>query len=233
YFQKRYEDALEAFDAPLTVRPDFPHAHRLRGVVFQARGNMKEAVRAYDDYFKQRGKPLPEVYEARALAWLVLKDYPRALADFSQALDLQPKNAAQLRTHRGWTYIVLNHPKLAWADFDKAVKGDPKNADAYAGRGYARVRLVPPNSKEVKEVEEAVADADRARFKGHKTASLLWKAARIYAQAAARTQTGLVRENYTKKAVKSLQAALDCVKPESRGQFWSDTVKDDPDLAVL
>ena len=88
---------------------------------------------------------------------------------------LRPDRAALL-SRRGWLYIVSDAPRLALHDFEAAIQLDPSIADAYNGRGSARLRLG--------EHRDAVADAEKALGIGEPTSHLLYNAARVYALAA-------------------------------------------------
>ena len=67
-------------------------------------------------------------------------------------------------------------PQLALRDFEEAIRLEPSNSDAFSGRGSARVRLGL--------YREAVADAATSLRLSKPTHLALYKAARIYAQAA-------------------------------------------------
>jgi tetratricopeptide (TPR) repeat protein len=175
------------------------------------------------------GKPVAAVFEARGLARTELRDYEGAIADYSRALELKPGKAEEVRLYRyrGWTYLVNEAPKPALRDFQKAIKADPKNGDAYTGCGYARVKLGW--------VQDAVGDAEKALACGPKTAVLLWKAARIYAQAALRTQAALPKKSgqYEERAVELLDLALRQAPAKTRARFWRDAVLGDDALGPL
>ena len=87
----------------------------------------------------------------------------------------RPDRAALL-ARRGWLYVISDAPRLALHDFEAAIAIDPSMADAYNGRGYARLKTG--------EHREAVADADKAIGIGAPTSQLLYNAARVYALAA-------------------------------------------------
>ena len=63
-------------------------------------------------------------------------DYNRAIADYNEAIRLDPQNA---RTYaaRGLADIMKRDYDRAIADFSEAIRLGPKNARAYATRGHA------------------------------------------------------------------------------------------------
>jgi tetratricopeptide (TPR) repeat protein len=56
-----------------------------------------------------------------------LQQYDKALADYSETIALDPKNAAA-RYNRGLAYLELHQYEKALADLNKAIELDPKNA---------------------------------------------------------------------------------------------------------
>jgi tetratricopeptide (TPR) repeat protein len=64
-------------------------------------------------------------------------DNAAAIADYSQALSLQPDYRPAL-TGRGIAYRETNEPARAMADFDQAIRLDPKDAKALYERGLAK-----------------------------------------------------------------------------------------------
>jgi tetratricopeptide (TPR) repeat protein len=85
-----------------------------------------------------------ETREKRAVAYLrrgvvygSKGDHDRAIADFSEAIRLDPQNAAAYR-NRGLGYDNKGDRERAIADFDQAIRIDPKLADAYSGRCWVR-----------------------------------------------------------------------------------------------
>jgi tetratricopeptide (TPR) repeat protein len=232
FYQRQYEDALKAFARALKIRPHEPLAHRLRGGVLQECRRYEEAIAAYDAYFRRAAKPAAEVYEARGLCKekLPLPDHAGAITDFSRALEINP-NLPRLWVLRGWTQLVTGAAKLALDDFQEALRLDPKNGGAYNGRGYARVKLG--------QTTKAVADAARALRIEPQTEHTFYKAARIYAQAAARIMANPAKRGpkeqetsarYVARALELLRKDLQRLPANERGPFWRDIVKTDTAL---
>jgi tetratricopeptide (TPR) repeat protein len=89
----------------------------------------------------------------RGWAYAGLKQWDKALADYSKAIELDPKYAAAWKT-RGWTYNELHQYDKAIADLNKAIEVDPKYAAAWNNRGNAYFGL--------KQNDKAVADYTKA-----------------------------------------------------------------------
>ena len=89
----------------------------------------------------------------RGLIKRALKDTKDAIADFDEAIKLQPEEANGYN-NRGVAKAQLNDFAGAIADFNKAIKLQPDNARAYNNRGIAKAKL--------EDYEAAIADYDKA-----------------------------------------------------------------------
>jgi tetratricopeptide (TPR) repeat protein len=233
----RPADMVKECDAALKLRPDFASAHRLRAEAQFQLGHLQEAVASYDRYlelaalslgeFLKNREPVAEMYRERGLARRKLRDRAGALEDYGAALKIEPTAAGY--AFRGGLYLELNSPAPARDDFDRAIRLDPSNADAWCGRGNARVALGA--------YREAVADARQALGRGRPTARVLYSAARVFAQAAGRAEgdlretvlrRGQARREYQDEAVRLLGAALVAALPGEQATFWGDYVDVDP-----
>jgi tetratricopeptide (TPR) repeat protein len=223
---ERYRDAVTAFEAALQLRPDLVAVYRWRAGALLKLEDYREAARSFDRYLEKGGTPLPDVYRTRGLIRAKLENYPGAIADYTQALDLAPDAATY--THRGWTYLATDAPRWARSDFEEAIRLQPKSGDAYNGRGYARVRLG--------QYREAVVDAETALRLGPQDSRLLWQAARIYAQAAGKLDADAakwdrkavsLRTQYEERTVQLLRGALKLKPDPERAAFWRDCIEAD------
>jgi tetratricopeptide (TPR) repeat protein len=85
----------------------------------------------------------------RGISFALNKDYDTALADFTDALRLDP-NLAAAYTNRGAAYADKGDIEKALADFTDALRLDPDNAAAYYNRGVAHAKK--------SDIEKALAD---------------------------------------------------------------------------
>ncbi|MGJ3248597.1 MAG: tetratricopeptide repeat protein [Elainellaceae cyanobacterium] len=67
-------------------------------------------------------------------------DYQRALADYNQAIKLNP-NLAEIYDQRGFVYYRLNDYSSAFADYSQALQINPNLASVYYHRGLTRFAL--------------------------------------------------------------------------------------------
>ncbi len=135
---------------------------------------------------------------------------------------------------RGSLYLITDAPRSALRDFEEAIRLDPSNADAYNGRGLAKVALG--------QHQEAVADAFKALELGEPTPRRLYNAARVYAKAAI-AATGDVRRagrdatfvvtRYQDQAVALVRESYNRLPAAQRASFWRDVIQTDPALTVL
>ena len=79
--------------------------------------------------------------------------YEQAIADYSQALQIDPK-AAFMYTNRGIAHAAQGNYEQAIADFNQAIQLDPEDAFAYIDRGIAY--------DELGKYEQAIADYSQA-----------------------------------------------------------------------
>ena len=76
------------------------------------------------------------IYTARGTGWTVKEDFARAMADFDEALRLNPKNLAAL-SNRAATLVLRGETDKAIADLDTAISLNPKNPATFSARGVA------------------------------------------------------------------------------------------------
>ncbi|MFT3894422.1 MAG: tetratricopeptide repeat protein [Anaerolineales bacterium] len=75
-----------------------------------------------------------DLLKERAVEYSKLQNYEQAVADYSAALALQPKDATVLFS-RGVAYEQMGQKDRALRDYQRAVEIDPQVADAYINRG--------------------------------------------------------------------------------------------------
>jgi tetratricopeptide (TPR) repeat protein len=76
----------------------------------------------------------------RANTYARLRDYERALADYSEALRLDPANA-RIRTSRGNVHADKGDLDAALADYTEALRQEPSNLTLYHNRGRIHALL--------------------------------------------------------------------------------------------
>jgi tetratricopeptide (TPR) repeat protein len=77
----------------------------------------------------------PGVYFVNGNAWYDKGEYDKAIADYGEAIRLDPK-FAMAYNNRGLAWSAKQAYDQAIADYDKAIDLDPKLADAYNNRAW-------------------------------------------------------------------------------------------------
>ena len=158
----------------MKINPALVRAHRLRAETLLQLKRYDEALRSFDSYLANNGRPSAEVFKVRGLAEQRMGNYAGAIEDYTRALAIRPDDVGIL-TNRGWAYLINEVPRLAFRDFREVLEKDPNNADAYNGRAMARVKLGQHAA--------AAQDAEDAVKRGPKDSRVLYNAARVLAQA--------------------------------------------------
>jgi tetratricopeptide (TPR) repeat protein len=99
------------------------------------------------------GYVLDAAYLHRGMAYLQKGNYDSAIADFSEAIGLNPAYA-EAYFRRGTAHQAKGGYDNAIADFDQVIQLDPKDPEAYNGRGEAY--------RDKGDYDRAIADFDHA-----------------------------------------------------------------------
>ncbi len=112
-----------------------------RGVALEHRGLQRlktsefaAAARDYSEAIKI--KPSPARFNNRGVSFWRLREYDIAIADFNEALRLDPKNPHTFRL-RGTVYVYKKDPTRALQDLNEALRLQPDNTFSLAHRGTA------------------------------------------------------------------------------------------------
>src|SRR4051812_48241305 len=85
---------------------------------------------------RARPRDRATAFYRRGQAYFQKEAYDRAIADFTSAIRLDPKDARVFNA-RGLAYREKDNPDAAIADFTSAIRLDPKNVRVYNHRGVA------------------------------------------------------------------------------------------------
>ncbi len=227
--EHREAEALTACDAAIKIAPDLDDAHRVRIDLLLKRKQFADVDRSCSALIA-RGRPSANFHELRSLARAELKDFSGAIDDLTHAIALRPFQASLL-SRRGWLFIVAEAPLLALHDFEAAIRLDPSDADAYNGRGTARLAFL--------EYHEAVADAEKALSLDKRAPLTVYHAARVYALASVVIAVKISkngRESLIQKAQYQERAAIlmgEALKQMPDAEPLRDAIDKDPSLRVL
>ncbi len=112
----------------------------------------------------ESAKDRAAAFTNRGLAYRNKEDYDRALADYTQAIRLDP-TSARAYTNRASAYARKRSWDLALADFNEAIKLDPKSSSAYIGRALSHQQIglsqqQAANARAVADYRKALANAN-------------------------------------------------------------------------
>jgi tetratricopeptide (TPR) repeat protein len=105
-----------------------------------------------------KAEPTSEAYTYRGFAWKRKGDKDVALADFNQAIALNPKAALAWRV-RGATWAGKGDYQKALADYSESIRIDPENPDSLHHRVVLQSACMDAQFRNAK---QAVADATKA-----------------------------------------------------------------------
>jgi tetratricopeptide (TPR) repeat protein len=134
-------DAAEPLVARLIDAHAYPgEAYTLLGRILLERSRLDEAINAFtraaneDEHFA-------DAFAYRGMAKQRQRDYPAALIDYNQALDIEPRQVLAL-AGRCWTRVLMEADDLAQArtDASAATQADPRNVSAQLCKGVLHLR---------------------------------------------------------------------------------------------
>lgn len=118
---------------------------------------------------KYKGPALAQRYYNRGVGHTQRDDNDRAIADYSEAIRLDPTLGPAF-SNRGLVYIDQDNLERAIADFNEAIRLNPKSATAFYNRGIAYV-FQDETDHALADFSEAVrldpTDIDRYRWRGN------------------------------------------------------------------
>jgi Tfp pilus assembly protein PilF len=150
--QKRFAEALAAFDRAIALKPDYAEAHNGRAIVMATLNRLAEAVAGFDRAIAHK-PDYAEAHNNRAIVLQEQKRLPEALASFERAIALKPDHAS-VYNNCGDVLRELNRIDEALASYDKAIALKPDFAEAYYNRGIAL--------HDLKRFADALADFGKA-----------------------------------------------------------------------
>lgn len=150
--ERRFGDALVAFDNAIALKPDHAQAHNGRGIVLARLNRIAEAVGSFDRAIALKSD-YAEAHNNRALVLQELGQFEEALTSLDRAIALQPDNA-RAHNNRGVVLHGLERADEALASHDKAIALNGDYAEAHYNRGIVL--------HERGHLDDALASFDRA-----------------------------------------------------------------------
>ncbi len=166
YYKDEYPLAQADFeDASATTNTDRDRTRPLtwKGMTLVKQGQIRDAVNVYSEALRY-DNAYASAHVNRGLAYLSLKEYPKAIADFDQAIRSTPKDAT-LYFKRGVAQAGAGDWAAAVKSYGEAIRLNPRYADAYTNRSAAYQRLgdTAKSQADAERSSQLKADAARAR----------------------------------------------------------------------
>jgi tetratricopeptide (TPR) repeat protein len=155
YYKEEYPMAQADFeDAAATTERERDRTRPLtwKGMSLVRQGQVRDAVNVYSEALRYDSAYAP-AHVNRGLAYLSLKEYPKAIADFDQAIRSTPKDAS-LYFKRGLAQAGAGDWAAAVKSYSESIRINPQYTDAYTNRSLAYRRIG--------DTAKSQADADRA-----------------------------------------------------------------------
>lgn len=155
-----YKGALQDFNKAISLNSQDGLAYKGRSI---ARLRLNDFSGALADYNKIVKTGDPETAKARGANNLHVKNYSRAVSDYTAAILLDPTDKDAYRRRAEAEYYLKNYAGAA-NDLTKAILIDPNYIEAYVNRGVIKSQL--------KQHDNAFIDFSLARNLGDKNAAV-------------------------------------------------------------
>lgn len=135
--ERDFKCQLDSRMKALQADPKNPEYYYNLGIVFQRSGSHTQAIESFSMYIMIPGvKPefVADGYNNRGISQRALKKPDLAFADYTKAIELNPKKPEYL-VNRANASVGMKKFDDAMTDYAQAIKIDPTYAQAYAQRG--------------------------------------------------------------------------------------------------
>jgi tetratricopeptide (TPR) repeat protein len=129
----RKPEAAAAFEAALSLRPDYVGAWEMLGIVNGDLGRPHEALRCFERLCALRPSSAP-AHDYCGMALVLMRQYEEAIERFRKAIKLDPR-FLRARSNLGEPLSALGRNEEALAAYEGVLEIDPQNAMAETGRG--------------------------------------------------------------------------------------------------
>ena len=184
--QGKSDQALQAYDRSIQLKPDDAKTYDNRGLTLKALGRLQEAVQSYEKAI-QLQPDFAQAYYNLGIALQQLEQLELAAASFTMAIRLKP-DFAEAYINRGNAEINLGELEHAVKSYEQAIRLKPDCAEVYLCRANA-LRELGQLQEALSSCDQAIqlkadfAEAYQARGDAHRALGQLQAAIQSYEQA--------------------------------------------------
>jgi tetratricopeptide (TPR) repeat protein len=136
---KEYDGTLADCEELHKLKQDYMDQYRMRAIALVNKNEYKDAIEdasfyidATDGHEQASGRS--DIFATRAFAYYKLKNYDKAIKDYTEAILLNPKNPAFYES-RAMVYRDMHNWRRALTDANKAAHLDPSDINVFQLRG--------------------------------------------------------------------------------------------------
>lgn len=137
--QDKLEEAVQACDKAIQLKPDYASAYYNRGVALHELGRLEDAVKSCDKAIQLK-PDFAEAYCHRGAAFQGLGKLEEAVKNADKAIQLKP-DFAEAYYNRGSALQELGQTKEAVSSFNEAIQLKPDYAEAHSNLSLALLLL--------------------------------------------------------------------------------------------
>ena len=138
-FERKYEEALEAFNKALEINQSDEYALSSKGDAFGYLGRYEEALETFNQVLEINPKH-DFALSRKGYALLLLGKHEEALALFNSVLEINPKHEFAL-SRKGAVLLDMGKHDEALSVFNSVLEINPKHEFALSRKGYALLLL--------------------------------------------------------------------------------------------
>lgn len=205
--QGKLDQALQAYDRSIQLKPDDAKTYYNRGLTLKALGRLQEAVQSYEKAI-QLQPDFAQAYYNLGIALQQLEQLELAAASFTMAIRLKP-DFAEAYINRGNAEINIGALEHAVKSYEQAIRLKPDCAEVYLCRANA-LRELGQLQEALSSCDQAIqlkadfAGAYQARGDAHRALGQLQAAIQSYEQAI-HLKPGLALTYYSLSTLKDYQ----------------------------
>ena len=150
---EHYAAAAKDYSKIIKLKPDeIDNYYTLANLYIEYLESKELGIKVLDKAIEKLKDTTPEVYQLKGEVLLKMKKIPEAIAEFNNALDIDPKSEEALY-FKGNAELKLGEVDYAIEDYTKIIQNNPEYYKAYNKRAFCYIQK--------KNYQEAIKDYDR------------------------------------------------------------------------